>query len=759
MGIKPPPSLPIKLLICLVGTGGMIGQLLLLREFFILGTGNELVIGIVLSNWLLLEAVGSLGGGFLGKHVRRTWFLFVLLYVAYLLILPIALFFSRDIIIRLFQVLPGEGVGYFPLFIATCLILLIPVLLHGAHFPISAQIMKRFTPLHNPEGSAYFYETLGTLLAGILFTFVLARWDNIFTVCLVIAIFQLVILGVGGYFLTSRRSMLLFGAAALLLAGYAVPLANYLHETSLIRQWYGKVPVHYSHSYHGNIMVLEEGKEHHFYYDGRPFLSVPYPEIDAIHDFVHFTLGTHPQPEKGLIMGGAHGPFMREMLQHPWHSIIYTEIDPALIRIMDDYFPPSLYEELQDPRLERVYKDGRLYLARTDEQFDYIALGFIEPDTLQTNRYFTHDFFQLVKNRLDEDGLFAFSLPGSYQYLPPALRELNATIHATLHEVFPHVKVIPGELNIFFASEKDITLCADNIASHLEDRQVESDFIHPSHLQFRLSPSRKQWFYSMIRGYGETLNRDFLPRGFYHASQHWQQQFSPTAGRIQQRIEQVPFLAILGVLAGGGLLWLWGTSSMQKKKQAHLPVIIGTTGILGMVFDLVVIFIFQCLYGYVYHMIGLLMGVFMFGAFAGSRWSIPKSKDYNILPLLRKTEGALLISLLFIYLLAHIFSQFMEVIPPFLSIVSFIALSFCLGFLIGAQFPLATRLFRERGRHSSQTAGVLYASDLFGGWAGGLAFSLVFFPFYGLGRTLLILALIKSITFISLLLTQTRGKT
>ena len=42
-----------------MGLSGMIAQIVLLRELLVSFLGNELVLGILLANWLILEATGS----------------------------------------------------------------------------------------------------------------------------------------------------------------------------------------------------------------------------------------------------------------------------------------------------------------------------------------------------------------------------------------------------------------------------------------------------------------------------------------------------------------------------------------------------------------------------------------------------------------------------------------------------------------------------------------------------------------------------
>ena len=76
------------LAVCALGISSLMTQLTLMRELLCVFSGNELVFGIVLGNWLLLTGVGS----YLGKGAARLRRPVTLLVVAQLLIatLPIA---------------------------------------------------------------------------------------------------------------------------------------------------------------------------------------------------------------------------------------------------------------------------------------------------------------------------------------------------------------------------------------------------------------------------------------------------------------------------------------------------------------------------------------------------------------------------------------------------------------------------------------------------------------------------------------------
>jgi spermidine synthase len=50
-----------------MGFSGLVAEILLLRELLIVFSGNELCIGIILANWLILEAFGCF---FLGRKLN-----------------------------------------------------------------------------------------------------------------------------------------------------------------------------------------------------------------------------------------------------------------------------------------------------------------------------------------------------------------------------------------------------------------------------------------------------------------------------------------------------------------------------------------------------------------------------------------------------------------------------------------------------------------------------------------------------------------
>ena len=80
----------------------------------------------------------------------------------------------------------------------------------------------------------------------------------------------------------------------------------------------------------------------------------------------------------------------------------------------------------------------------------------------------------------------------------------------------------------------------------------------------------------------------------------------------------------------------------------------------------------------------------------------------------------------------------------------FLLLLFISGWLVGAQFPLANKLYLGNETSITQTAGLLYSADLLGGWVGGILGAVVLLPILGLVNTCIAVGLIKLTSLIAI---------
>jgi spermidine synthase len=177
-----------------------------------------------------------------------------------------------------------------------------------------------------------------------------------------------------------------------------------------------------------------------------------------------------------------------------------------------------------------------------------------------------------------------------------------------------------------------------------------------------------------------------------------------------------------------------------------------------MIFDLVLIFTFQSIYGYVFSWIGLLVAFFMAGAASGAMLIaavLDRLKD--CIRFFLKIEFALIcfsIVLPIIFIAVHTFLSNPGAFDLFR--ILFLVISFICGLLVGSQFPLANKIYKGRRQSLSKTAGLLYASDLLGGWLGGIIGAVVLLPVLGLTGTCITVGLLKLTSFI-VITTQPAG--
>jgi len=115
--------------------------------------------------------------------------------------------------------------------------------------------------------------------------------------------------------------------------------------------------------------------------------------------------------------------------------VVSCELSPAVVEAARTWIPEQLTGGLfTDSRSEIRIEDGRHYLAATDERFDMINADLFLPYRRGTGSLYSLDYYQIVAESLEADGVFVQWLP-LYQLTS---REFG-TIARTMLEVFGEV--------------------------------------------------------------------------------------------------------------------------------------------------------------------------------------------------------------------------------------------------------------------------------------------------------------------------------
>ncbi|MFO7849033.1 MAG: fused MFS/spermidine synthase [Spirochaetia bacterium] len=746
----------------IMGFSGLAAEILLLRELLIVFSGNELSIGLILANWLILEAFGCYCLGRTVERCRNKPAMFALLGILFALSLILTVFPLRNLK-QIIGVSIGETVGLLPIFYSSFLILLPVSVLHGALFTYGCRIYALFSGKERTSaGSVYVYETLGTLIGGVVSTYLFVRYLHTFQTASLILLLHVI----GGLILLlPPRDSGRFQKGLLALLLVLLPLSAYLpaggpadklHRLSIERQWEGLEVIHYENSRYGNICVIKNEGQYIYFVDGSPTLLIPIPDIPAVEEFVHIPLLSHPNPKEALVLSGGAGGVLDNILKHPSiETVTYVELDPLLISLLREFSTPLTETELTDERVSIKHGDGRFFLKTSDRSFDVMFVGIDKPMNLQANRFFTQEFFSLAEKRLAEGGILVLKAPGSLSLRNEALQNLNSTIYHSLDSVFSHIRVIPGESrNLFLSSNspKITRVGPESIAEEIRRREISAEAMVPWHIENKLHEGWKSWFDEFIKGSTRSINTDFRPLGLFYSISYWNALYSPAFGKVFNQFEKLSLPILASAIPAFLLLYVLLRRRRGMHPASGIPLCILTTGFAGMIFDLVVIFAFQSIYGYVYSWIGVLVAAFMAGAAAGAMlMTRAMDRGKEGVRLFRWTEAGIILIAFVLPILFKAANDLAGTMPTLEALkILFLLVSFLCGFLTGTQFPLGNRVYLEYNPNVSTTAGLLYAYDLLGGWLGGIVGAVALLPVLGLTGSCVTIGMLKLAGFIVL---------
>jgi spermidine synthase len=149
------------------------------------------------------------------------------------------------------------------------------------------------------------------------------------------------------------------------------------------------------------------------------------------------------------VLGLASGISAGEVLHYPVEKLDVIEINQQVVHA-SDFFRPWNNNVLSNPRTQLIIQDGRAHMALTNRTYDVVISEPSNPWMAGLASLFTKDFFEMVKNRLNTNGIFV-QWVHSYQIDWADF----ALIGRTFHKVFPNSVLVSTGL---FGSVPDYML-------------------------------------------------------------------------------------------------------------------------------------------------------------------------------------------------------------------------------------------------------------------------------------------------------------
>ena len=425
-----------------------------------------------------------------------------------------------------------------------------------------------------------------------------------------------------------------------------------------------------------------------------------------------------------LLIGNGPGGALAELLKYPGLTVDYVELDPQVIDLVQDHFPPRLVSVLRNKRVNIVHTDARLLVKRTDERYDALILNVGDPSSALINRFYTTEFYREARHVLEPEGVLAFAVSSSANYLNEENKDFLRTINTTLRTEFSDVRSVPGDSHVFLAALRPGVIAMDHgrIEAALKSMDINTDYFALD-LPSRMNTMRLQQINDVLKTEGR-INRDLKPVAYLYDVLLWSTHFNTSLRQVFLRLRGLTVLHLMAVP-----LLVLAIGVFFRKRAVDLSIV--TTGFSEIVFQVLVILAFQSLYGYVYYRIGLIMASFMAGLVLGvnvAQRTIVNAPD-KVWSRYRQVQVMICVYPLLLPLVFTLFAQTRVGTLPLAPFV-FTLLPIVAGAIGGFQYPLAVQL-KSRGEQAQAPAAALYALDVLGAALGALVTATVLIPLLG----------------------------
>jgi spermidine synthase len=654
-------------------------QLVFLREFLSTFSGNELLFGLFLGLWFLLQAIG----GYIGRLIKPSSPTLLSILIAILsILLPICLFslkLSKPLLIE-----QGGMVGPVAISLSLSLFLLGPCIIIGFLFVLISCIYK------GTLGRVYLFDIFGYLLGGLVFTFLLVSRLSSFSILYGVSLSLLILC----MFMLKRLILLPFIFILLFFSQI-----DY-QRIALSLYYKGQEMIEVKDSPYGELVVTRLCNQLNFYQNG--VLLFTTDNIAENEERAHFALIQHKDPENILLIGGGGSGIIKEIAKYRPKKIDCVEIDPLVIEAVKRRYPES---GILLPSVSFHLMDGRKFVKETKTRYDAIIINLPPPFTANLNRFYTAEFFKEIEGILKKDGVISLFLPGSANYLDETRINLLSSIYWTLKDSFSNIIVVPGDTLVIVASDSPLS---EKIGDMIKEKGIQTKYINESYLSGQLTSTRVNYLLSLIKRC--KPNKDLEPNGYYLWILGWLGFFEKNILYLSLPILIFFLLAIFFA--------------------KPIPLSVFSLGFCGVTAEVSLCIIFQSLSGYLYYFMGALIASFslglILGAFLSNSRKDPSLFDMKIVVLAASAYLLLLPLLLKGVSLLGMTRLF------------FLILLFGIGGFVGFAFPLASLLYKK---NLAERAGVLYASDMLGSFFGGISASFFLLPLLGTTNLFFLMAI------------------
>jgi spermidine synthase len=327
----------------------------------------------------------------------------------------------------------------------------------GATFPFAVRILAGHAGQAGAATArAYAWSTVGAVVgavAGGLWLLPALQFEG--TVAVLVAVSLLLALATA--LLGRPRLTPLAGLSALGLLALAVlpPRAPWtlLRHSNLPGRTMGSV-VYYGVGRGATVIVLDQGGEWRLTSNGLPESAIEGPgsrpnRYAVAHWLSLLAVAARPEARSMMVVGLGAGKTV-ESVPRSIETIDVVELEPEIVHANRALSARRGRDPFQDPRVHVHLNDARSALLLTNRRFDAVVSQPSHPWTAGAAHLYTREFFELVRDRLEGDGVFVLWMGQAF-----VDEHLLRSLLATLRSVFPHVEAYdprPGGSLLFLSA-------------------------------------------------------------------------------------------------------------------------------------------------------------------------------------------------------------------------------------------------------------------------------------------------------------------
>ena len=730
-----------------IGFFGLVAQTLLFRLFLTVFEGNELGIACFFSSWLAWVAAGALFARLCRPVANALIQRFEWLPLLYLPAFALQWWLidsAREIagvqpyeLFPLFTVLPVSFLANAPVSFCT-----------GLLFPLGCRWLN--TARGSPVAKVYVWECVGSFVGGVTVTLLLARGVAAETLFVWAALPMT--LALAAYRL-GRRSIAIAVLPALAVAAalaWGIPQRWERHNN--LRTWQRLLP---TQAFRGSFTTPEAK---YLYGDANGQFNVvswetvtdTIPNTEHASEIIALHLAQRPNARRFLVAGRGAFSICRRLLELPQaESIVWFDPDPAYPARLRSVLPARFTAGTE--RLETPPGDLRRWLAQPAATYDLIVLNLPDVTTLALNRYFTREFFLLLRAHLSPSGALGVRVSAGENYMSEDRLNAGASVFHTLRSVFPYMALKPGDESWLIVSDSPGLTTAPAVLRERFAAIAGADRLYPpAGLMSLYAPLR---IADQLEGYeragqGATkdllLNTDRAPKALLHGLLFAARE----AGGAVSLGGFIRTFALFGapVLPLGLLVFVFlrsvfrlrsrgapGAADSAPSSMFDSYALVFTTGAAGLGCNIVLMYLYQSVFGSLFLHAGLIAALFMLGLAVGGAVT---ARFLTGSP--RRSPRALCAALLLHGLLCGGIALLAGQASPVVFAAAF-ALS---GLFAGVYVPAAAVRLEAAGVAREAVAAGIESLDHLGGAVGGLVVGLLLLPVFGTSYGLAVLALL-----------------